>query len=422
MRILILNEYFYPDVAATAQYGADLARALVRAGHEVTAVAGRRDYSSPERQLPRKETWEGIRILRVSSVALGKTRRWQRAAHFASYLLACAWQLLWLGAYDEVVAMTTPPLLSVLAALFTRFKGGRLTLWLMDLNPDEAVAAGWLKPGSLAHWFLEHLLRYSLRRADTVIALDRFMRERVLAKGTRTDKVAVLPPWTLDEAVEYDPEGRSDFRREHGLEGKFVVMYSGNLSPCHPLDTLLDSAQRLQSKPPAATPVVFCFVGGGSELSKVNSFVSSRNLENVVCLPYQPIEMLRASLSAADLHVVVMGSPFVGTIHPSTIYNILKLGVPFLYVGPANSHVTDMLPSRAAGDWAHLFLHGDAEGIAACIERCAEAGGRRAEEEISLAGEFSSEKLVPRFLALFSLAAGRFAKQQAASPDSVTEV
>jgi NAD(P)H-dependent flavin oxidoreductase YrpB (nitropropane dioxygenase family) len=69
-----------------------------------------------------------------------------------------------------------------------------------------------------------------------------------------------------------------------------------------------------------------------------------------------------------------------------------------------------------------LFLHGDAEGIAACIERCAEAGGRRAEEEISLAGEFSSEKLVPRFLALFSLAAGRFAKQQAASPDSVTEV
>jgi glycosyltransferase involved in cell wall biosynthesis len=422
MRILILNEYFYPDVSATAQYSVELARALVRAGHEVTAVAGRRDYVSPERQLPRKEIWEGIQILRVSSARVGKTRRWERAAHFASYLLACTWRLLWMRSYDEVLALTTPPLVSVLAALFTRLKGGRLTLWIMDLNPDEAVAAGWLKPRGLAHWFLEHLLRYSLHRAETVVALDRFMRQRVLAKGVHPEKVAVLPPWSLDEAVAYDPEGRSDFRRKHRLEGKFVVMYSGNLSPCHPLDTLLESAERLQGKQGKGAPVVFCFVGGGSELAKVTNFVRTKNLTNVVCLPYQPIERLGASLSAADLHVVVMGSPFVGMIHPCKIYNILKLGVPFLYIGPANSHVTDILPRGAAGDWAHLFSHGDAEGVAACIERCSEAGARRAEEEMCLAREFSSAKLIPRFLALFQTAAGRFANHRAVAPRSVRDM
>ena len=76
---------------------------------------------------------------------------------------------------------------------------------MMDLNPDEAVAAGWLAPGELAHGFLARLLGYSLRQAERVILLDRFMRDRVLAKGLRVDTVAVLPPWSHDGAVQYDP-------------------------------------------------------------------------------------------------------------------------------------------------------------------------------------------------------------------------
>jgi glycosyltransferase involved in cell wall biosynthesis len=404
MRILILNEYFYPDVASTAQHSADLARALAHEGHEVTVVTGQRAYDPPCRPLPRYETWEGVRIFRVSSLGLGKTARWQRAAHFASFLVACAWRLLWLAPYDAVVAMTTPPLVSFLAVLFTRLKGGRAYAWVMDLNPDEAVAAGWLARGGLAHRFLERLLRYSLHQAERVVVLDRFMRDRVLAKGVLADAVAVLPPWSHDGVVQYDPQGRSEFRRRHGLEGKFIVMYSGNHSPCHPLDTLLEAAETLQGKSTAGTPIVFCFVGGGSELGKVKEFVRRRNLANVVWLPYQPVQNLRASLSAADLHVVVMGDPFVGIVHPCKIYNILRLGVPFLYIGPPESHVTEMLPPGAAGNWAHLFRHGNAQSVATCIEQCARAGVGRREEEVCLAREFSSDKLVPRLVAMLEKA------------------
>jgi putative colanic acid biosynthesis glycosyltransferase WcaI len=135
MRILILNEYFYPDVAATAQHSTDLAVALAREGHEVSVVAGRRGYSASGDLLPGDETREGIRILRVPSLGLGKTARWRRAAHFASFLAACAWRLLWLPAYDAVIAMTTPPLFSFFGALFTEIKGGDLYVWVMDLAP-----------------------------------------------------------------------------------------------------------------------------------------------------------------------------------------------------------------------------------------------------------------------------------------------
>ena len=90
---------------------------------------------------------------------------------------------------------------------------------------------------------------------------------------------------------------------QNGLTGKYVVMYSGNHSPCHPLDTLLEAARRLTRR----EDIAFCFVGGGSEFQKVRRFTAQHGLDSIVLLPYQPLEKLSASLSAADLHIVVMG-------------------------------------------------------------------------------------------------------------------
>ena len=284
-------------------------------------------------------------------------------------LASAAARLAVMPRFDVVVAMTTPPLLPALGALYTMLRGGRLVVWLMDLNPDEAVAAGWLREGSLAERVLEGISAWSLRRADEVIVLDRFMRERVLAKGVAAEKIRVIPPWSHAQSVRYDPAGREEFRRRHGLEDKFVVMYSGNHSPCHPLDTLLGAAERLgrhhKGTKSTKKAIVFCFVGGGSEMPKVRRFARERGLDNIVCLPYQPLEGLSASLSAADLHAVVMGDRFVGIVHPCKIYNILAVGIPFLYIGPEVSHITEMMPAGRA--WA--ARHGDVDAVVAAVER-----------------------------------------------------
>lgn len=63
MRILLLNQAFYPDVVATAQHAADLAARLVEYGHEVTAIASRRAYDQPRDRFPASETWAGVRIV-----------------------------------------------------------------------------------------------------------------------------------------------------------------------------------------------------------------------------------------------------------------------------------------------------------------------------------------------------------------------
>ena len=339
---------------------------------------------------PASQLCDGVRVIRAGRTRLGKTRKWKRAVDFASFLLVCFWRTVRLPAADLVIAMTTPPLLSIVAALATRLKGGALHIWMMDMNPDEAIAAGWLHQGSLVARFLEAIHRYSLRKAERIYVLDRFMQARIEAKGIAADRIRVIPPWAHD-LVHWDPEGREAFRQEHGLAGKFVVMYAGNHSHCHPLDSLLEAARRLR----AHADIVFCFVGGGSGFAKVQEFLRRHDLHNILCLPYQPLDRLSASLSAADLHAVVMGDPFVGIVHPSKVYHAMALGIPVLYVGPAGSHITDLGPA----DWLLTACHGDVAGLTRHILNARSRGPRRYEDELLRAGEFAQRLWVPRMVA-----------------------
>ena len=373
-------------MVSTAQHLTDLATTLASRGHEVTVIASDRGYDDPALRFKRRERWEGIDIIRIPAASFGKSSRWRRALNFASFLLLCSLRLLVLRRFDVVVALTSPPLISFLAALFVELKGGSFYFWVMDLNPDEAIAAGWLEPDSALSRVLQRMLKYSLRVASRTVVLDRFMKERIVAKGVDATRVAIVPPWSHDDQVVYSAAGREEFRRQHELSEKFVVMYSGNHSPCHPLDTLLDAARFLQDD----SSIVFCFVGGGSEQAKVRA----AGLSNVKCLPYQPLDKLSSSLSAADLHVVVMGEKFVGIVHPCKVYNILSIGAPVLYVGPEPSHVTDI-----ASQHGQFFLtrHGDDDAVAKAITEAMQY--KRPRPVMS----FSKEILLSELIALIEM-------------------
>jgi len=456
---------------ASAQYLTQLACALAGRGHEVTIVTSRRAYDAPETQFPAQETWRGIKIHRGASSAFGKGAKWRRAADFASFLVSCCLRLALLPRQDVVMALTSPPLISFLGAWAARLRGSRFVYWVLDFNPDEAIAAGWLRSGSFAARILERMSRFSLRRAHRIIALDRFMRDRIVAKGIPAEKVVVLTPWSQDDQVRYDVAGRERFRAHHGLQDKFVVMYSGNHSPIHPLDTLLEAAKRLARE----RDVVFCFIGGGSEFQRVQQLAGQgreRNASNpqpptsnaepspprtvpslagagesprpsdgrgwpagpgegggeatnscgrgqgevsssgsqpstlysqlpqVLCLPYQPLDQLSASLSAADIHVIVMGNAFVGLVHPCKIYNILAVGAPVLYLGPRPSHVTEISDAAHGGLRFYSALQGDVEGLAAQIRKArAESVSSAQRTSIPLQSQFSKETLLPRLIA-----------------------
>jgi len=392
MRILLLNQAFYPDVVSTGQHLTDLAVSLAKAGHDVTAVAASSGYDDPSRRFRYRESWKGIKVIRIPAIRLGKGSRWRRAVDFGSFLTLCSLRLLTLKSFDVIVALTSPPLISVLAALLVRLKGGRFVFWVMDLNPDEAIAAGWLRSGSSVARVLERLLRFSLCSASNIVVLDRFMKARVLGRGIDPLKVMTIPPWAHDDEVTFDLDARVSFRSEHGLADKFVVMYAGNHSPCHPLDTLLQAARELREH----EAIAFVFVGGGSAVEKVRRFAESNQLANVIQLPYQPLSRLGASLSAADLHIVILGNPFVGIVHPCKIYNILRVASPVLYIGPPESHVVD-ITSRLPHGVVRSHGHGDVPGVVNCLIDSFKNWDSTRQRE-SFGREYSKEAVLPELL------------------------
>lgn len=392
---LLLNQTFHPDVVATSQYLSEVAVRLVQRGHKVTVITSRRGYAHPEQLFPSRETWRGVRIYRVWSTGFGKDAKWRRAADFASFLVFCGLRVLFTRRHDAVVALTSPPLISFLGAIIAALRGSRFYYWVMDLNPDEAVAAGWLPPNSLVARTLEWMSRFSLRRADRIMALDRFMKDRILAKGVAPEnRVTVVSLWSQDDRVAFDAVGREQFRKRHGLDGKFVVMYSGNHSPCHRLDTLLQAAELLREQ----SHLVFCFVGGGSEWRKIQEAIELQRHPSMLCLAYQPMSQLSESLSAADLHVALMGDEFVGLVHPCKIYNILSVRAPILYVGPELSHISEILGQLEPQYLAGSFRHGDAAAVAQFISGACTFGFHR--QDSQGIGQFSNEVIVAKLISI----------------------
>ncbi len=215
--------------------------------------------------------------------------------------------------------------------------------------------------------------------------------------GISNERITVLPPWAHGDEVCFDEAGRQAFREQHNLSRSFVVMYSGNHSPCHPLNTLLEAALRLAER----SEIAFCFVGGGTEQAKVRAFAAQHKLNGVSSLPYQSLQDLAGSLSAADLHTVVMGEGLSGIVHPCKVYNILSVGIPFLYIGPPESHVTDIAAQATNGFAIYSARHGEVDRVVAHILDAAEQKKSLEKGRCSeLASKFAKDTLLPGMIHL----------------------
>ena len=150
MRILILNIYHPPDTGATAKILKDVAEALGEE-HEVSILCGRPSYDPDERHpyyLFRREQWKNYTVERVGSTAFHRKHMLGRVSNFLSFMgLALLRTIVMRQRPDVIIAMTDPPIISVLGAMASIVRRCPLVYNIRDLHPDMAVAAGLVKPG-----------------------------------------------------------------------------------------------------------------------------------------------------------------------------------------------------------------------------------------------------------------------------------
>jgi glycosyltransferase involved in cell wall biosynthesis len=359
--ILIISQTFVPDPAAVGQYVADVAFALARRGHGVRVCASARGYEDPARIDPRRETLHGAEVRRFAFASFGKKHILLRVLGTASFHIQAFFTALFTPRQAGIFFSTSPPLIGLPLCVAAMVRRVPVVYWAMDLNPDQLIALGKIKPGSATAKVLEAVNRFILRRSKLIVALDRFMAERLMARGVPREKLLVMPPWPQEQYIigESNP---NPFRVRHGLDGRFVIMYSGNHSPSNPLKTMLDAAVQLKDD----ATINFLFVGGGLGKKEVEQTIEQHQLKNTISLPYQPLEELKWSLTAADIHIVSLGEGMVGIIHPCKIYGAMTAGKPILFLGPSPSHISDLLDQHPIG---LRVAHGDLPAALDAIAR-----------------------------------------------------
>jgi len=191
---------------------------------------------------------------------------------------------------------------------------------------------------------LEALNRSLRHRASAVVAIGRDMAARLHTLGVPESKLRIIPNWSDGSAI--GPlGGRSKLRTELGLDGRFVVMHSGNVGFSQELDTLLDAATALRDDP----EIQFLIVGGGAARPSLETKARARRLANVTFLRYRPKNELSDALGAADLHVVGLRRGLEGLIVPSKMYGVMAAGKPFIAAVDRRSEVALVVEETGCG-------------------------------------------------------------------------
>jgi colanic acid biosynthesis glycosyl transferase WcaI len=244
----------------------------------------------------------------------------------------------------EAVIIVSPPFwLGWNALLLGTFRRCPMIYNAQDLFPEAYLASREVREGWLAR-AMSRLMNRIYRAADRITVITESFAEAIAARGIAREKVVIIPNFVDTTAVSPLPQANS-FRRRHGLDRRFVVMYAGNIGYTHGAEMLVDAAEKLAEIP----GLLFLVIGGGSKQADLARLARERRLANMRFLPTQPSEFLPEMLAAADIFVLT-SKPGVGkTSFPGRIYNFLLAARPIVASVDEDSDLAKTLRSGGAG-------------------------------------------------------------------------
>lgn len=343
-RVLFVNRSYWPDAEATGQLLTELCEDLA-ASFDVEVIAGQPNQNPEQAEFRRHgvELRNGVAIRRVRHTRFSKASFLGRLANYASFFVAALVAAIRSQRPNVIVVETDPPLLCLLGAVARWRHRCRLIVYLQDIYPDVAVAVGKLRDGWLTSW-LRRLFFRVYRTADRVVVLSEDMKSVLRGGGVASSTIRIIPNW-VDTSTVWPVKHDNAFRRRHDLDGKFVVMYSGNMGLCQRLETVLSAAELLRHRP----HILFVLVGNGASRADLETLSQERRLSNVRFFDYRPRSELPESLSAADVHLVSLDPRVTNCLMPSKLYGILASGTALVAVAREHCELSQVVQEATVG-------------------------------------------------------------------------
>jgi colanic acid biosynthesis glycosyl transferase WcaI len=367
-RTLVFTEqFYYPEGWGGAQLPRDITTYLASAGCPVEVICGSEQYAAIEGQAPPDPSTVGVRIRRIIRLFAGDIHR-RKLLRQLWFCAAAVPLLLFRRRPRLFVTQTNPPFVVPLIAAIGGLCRRPFIIIAQDLYPEVLVAHGMVAEKSLFARLLRAVFGWAYGRAAAVVSLGPVMSEKLMQKGVGAKRIVTISNWaTGDEGVVRGPENH--LRRDWGLEGCFVILYSGNIGIAHDVETAILALREVLADLPATRLV---FVGKGSRLAEAERMARNTGVSHAVQFrPLVPFELLGHSLGVADVALVTLRAGFEGLVVPSKLLGYMARGIPTLYIGPP-SDAQQLIDASQGGA---CVANQDVEGLTAHLRQMAGAPG-----------------------------------------------
>lgn len=349
MRIVLLTQVFPPEPEIR---NGVLAPGLARLGHEVTVITGFPNYPYGKlypgyRMKPwSRERIGDVTVLRLPLFPSHSRSSLKRAFCYLSFALsASVLGPVLSGPVDVVFAYHPPISIGFAAWVLQLTRRARFVLEIQDMWPETLKATGMANSPALLR-LIDTMCHWAYRRAAAISVISPGFKQLLVSKGVPEDKVQINYNW-IDQEMFRPADYNAELARVSGMDGKFNVLYAGNMGPAQALENVIEAATQLQHIP----DLQFVFLGDGMDKPKLEQMARERGLENMRFLPRRPMEEMAAYHALADAMLIHLSTdPLFRITIPGKTQGSLACGRPII--------------ACVAGDAADLVLRSGAGVVA----------------------------------------------------------
>jgi glycosyltransferase involved in cell wall biosynthesis len=350
-QVLVLCQLFYPELVSTGQTMTELCEALADKGADVEVICAQPTYLKPNFAVSNFIKYKGIKIKRVWSTQFPKSNLIGRIINQAAYAVSVFIYLIFNNSNRPILVLTNPPYLAFFCALLKVLKVGNPYIYLIfDVYPDTAINLNVINEKGLITKLWNIINNYSLKHSTHIVVIGRCMEKIIRDKFNQMrhelkDNVSVIHVWSDDRIITPNSDKNNMFRKKWGLDGKFVISYSGNMGRFHDMETIMEVAKRLLDN----DNIAFVFVGEGHKKQWMIEYANRHALKNCQFHSYVERENLGKMLTCADIGLVSLSEGQEGLSVPSKSYGIMAAGIPIIGIMSSNSEIAMVIKEEKCG-------------------------------------------------------------------------
>jgi glycosyltransferase involved in cell wall biosynthesis len=327
-RVLLLTQWFDPEPTFK---GLAFAKELVKQGFDIEVVTGFPNYPGGKiyqgynLSFIKKECIDGVSITRVPLYPSHGKSVFGRTLNYISFSVSAILYCLFCKKKPSVVYAYHPPLtVGIAAVVIGFFRRAPVVYDIQDMWPDTLKATGMISSNIILKT-ISIVCSWVYRRVDQIVVLSPGFKKLLIERGVRENKIKLIYNW-CDEKTLFSSINNLPDRYP---EGKFVVLFAGNIGRAQALNSVLEAAELIQET--GNQDIQFVFVGGGLEVNNLKNYSNELSLTNVTFLPKVPMSNVGTLLKNADVLLVHLSkNPLFTITIPSKVQAYLAVGKPIL--------------------------------------------------------------------------------------------